>query len=165
MSTVLHLPDRGATVRPAHVHAEIARQPARVMQDWQREVVAECGRHATLCRPVLDYLKRTGLLSRCVLLAAEPGGPMVWKFIGQTTIKHMGAAWARTNLGRAAEADERTDFGKVLADSYAEAIDFRAPVVNRIQVAGLPQPLDYTHSLLGWRSADGTRAVLSCVHA
>lgn len=165
MSNVVTLPNRGAIARPTFVHADIERQPARVMEDWQRDVAAECGRHATLCRPVLDHLKRTGLLSRCVLLAADPGGPLTWRFIGEATIKHMGAAWARTNLGRPAEADERTDFGKVLADSYAEAVDFRAPVVNRVQVAGLARPLDYTHSLLGWRAADGTRAVLSCVHA
>jgi len=159
------VPVNPATARPSLVRAEIERQASGTMEDWQQAIVAECGKHASLCRPVLDYLKRTGLLSRCVLLAAEPGGPLLWRFIGQTTVKYMGSAWARSNLGRPAEADERTDFGRVLAASYAEALDIRAPVVNQLRVSGLARPLDYQHTLLGWQDASGTRAVLSCVHA
>lgn len=161
MSNVVSLPSRGAA-RPATIHAELERQPVRVANDWMQAVAAECGRHATLCPPVFDFLKRTGLLSRCVLIASDEAGPLTWRYVGQPTIKVMGRGWGRSNLGQPVTEDERADFGDAMGDCYAEAIDTSEAVVNRVRLHGLGRPLVYLHSLIGWQ-ANGRRAVLSCV--
>ena len=161
MSAVLAFPTRGAQ-RPAVVHAELERQPVRVANDWMQEVAAECGRHATLCPPVFDFLKRTGLLTRCVLIASDAGGPLTWRYIGEPTVKVMGRGWGRANLGQPVTADERADFGNTMGTSYAEALATGSAVVNRVHLIGLASPLVYRHSLIGWE-ANGRRAVLSCV--
>lgn len=162
MSAVVAFPQRGAT-RPAIVHAELERQPVRMANDWMQAVAAECGRHATLCPPIFDFLKRTGLLSRCVLIASDPGGPLTWRYVGQPTISVMGRAWGRSNLGQPVTADERADFGNTMGGCYAETIDTGHVLVNRVRLHGLGRPLVYLHSLIGWRASDGRRAVLSCV--
>ncbi|WP_431855295.1 hypothetical protein [Azospirillum sp.] len=162
MSAVLTFPQRSAQ-RPARVHAELERQPVHVANDWMQAVAVECGRHSTLCPPIFDFLKRTGLLSRCVLIASDPGGPLTWRYVGEPTVSVMGRAWGRENLGRPVTVDERADFGDSMNTSYAEAIDTGRPLVNRVRLFGHASPLVYLHSLIGWKASDGRRAVLSCV--
>lgn len=162
MSNVVSLPSRGAQ-RPAIVHAELERQPIRVANDWMQAVAAECGRHRTLCPPIFDYLKRTGLITRCVLIASDPSGPLTWRYIGEPTVSVMGRSWGRANLGRPVLEDERADFGDSMGASYAESVDTGEVLVNRVWLHGLASPLVYLHSLIGWKTSDGRRAVLSCV--
>ncbi|PWC98007.1 hypothetical protein [Azospirillum sp. TSO5] len=161
--TILTLPAISGVAQPRIVRASLERRPLGEAAEWMRDVAAECCRHPTLSRGVVEYLQHRGLVNQCVLLAAEPSGPLCFQFIGVPTMTVMGRAWARQQIGRAVADADDTEFGDAMFASYEEAVESGQPVFNRIALDGLASPLIYTHTLVGWRDDTGRRAVLSCV--
>ncbi|MGQ9371945.1 hypothetical protein [Azospirillum sp. ST 5-10] len=163
MSSVVHLPRRGATTRPA-IRLDLHREPTSRMADWQADVIWECRRHAELCPAVFGYLKRTDLLHRCTFLASDtPDGPLLFRYIGAPTIAVLGRGWARQQLGRPHVDNPHADFPAHLGTEYATAME-DGPVFNQIAMHGLgADPWLYSHALCGWRARDGRRAVLSAI--
>ncbi len=152
-----------ASSSPPLLRAHLERRPVKDAAAWMLDVAAECARHSTFNRGIIDYLRACGLVNQCVILAADPGGPLTFRFIGIPTMIVMGRAWARQNLGRPVAQADGTDFGDAMFASYDDAADGTSPVVNRVSLNGLVRPLTYTHSLIGWRDGAGGRVILSCV--
>lgn len=163
MTAVACIIPRGAAARPT-LHLQISRQRCGTMADWQAAIVAECRRHRTLCRPVFDFLKGSGLLTRCTFLASDtPDGPLVFRHIGAPTLSVLGRAWGRAMLNQPTEDDPHTEFSASINAQYASAIAGEV-VHNRIVMLGpWADGKPYTHALYGWRADDGRRAVLSAI--
>lgn len=155
----------GRAPRPHHAEVDLQRLPMRDAAPWQAQVMEECRRLGKPCADVFAWLKAAGLHRRCVLLAAGPGERLRFRFIGEPTVRVLGAAWARRQLGQTDADDPHRTMAAVLGVEYREALD-AGPIVNRVTLSGLSaSPLVYTHALVGWRLDTGHRAVLSLIEA
>lgn len=165
MTVLRFITPAGRLPRPAAADIEIQRLPLGMAADWQYTVAAHCQRLRTPSAAVFSFLKATGLHARCVLLAGEPGCPLVFRFIGEPSIRFFGASWARRQLGRPEHEDPHGTIAATIGAEYREAME-AGPVLNRLRIAGLSAvPLVYTHMVFGWRLDTGHRAVLSCLDA
>ncbi len=143
---------------------DIHPQPLRFASEAQQAVAAACARQASLTGALRAVLKETGLLAHCTLLAAAPGGPLTFRYIGVPTRRILGEEWARGQLGRPDEEDPHQDFSASVGVQYRRAIEGGEPVLNRVFCTGVtPAPFAYTHLLFGFSLPTGERAVLSCV--
>lgn len=165
MANIITLPKlaRGAP-RPL-VRLDLHREPLSLMVDWQSAVVAECRRHGSLNPSIFGYLKSSGLLSRCVFLSSDSAGDALrFRFFSAATVATLGRAWARQNLGQPHEDNPHRDFPASLSNEYTEAVDGGEVLFNRLTLHGTTaEPKPYSHVLIGWRAADGRRAVLSVI--
>ncbi|MGY0794278.1 hypothetical protein ACW7BJ_33440 [Azospirillum argentinense] len=151
---------------PPQIETDVSihRQPVGVAADWQTGIASECARHEILCPPVFEYLKATGLVTRCVFLSSEDGvGPLLFRYIGLPTRQTLGNAWADAHLGKPDSAPS-ANLADGIDAQYREAIEAGEPLLNRVCVTGLKAtPLHFSHLLMGWRLPNGRRALLSAV--
>lgn len=149
------------------VAVEIHRQPLWVGTDWQLAIRDLCRRERQFGPPVLDWLRETGLMSNCLLLASDTrAGPLIFRYIGQPSIKFLGRRWAAERLGTPESENPFHELGDGVGEHYHTAIDGGEILLNRIRLVGMSaEPLTYTHLLVGWRASDGRRALLSCLDA
>lgn len=163
-AVVLPFPVARPLLRRAPPTVIIDRQRLRRAADWQLAIVDECRRHRSLNPSLVAYLKGSGLLSRCTFLAAAPGEPLVFRFIGQPTVSVLGTEWARRQLGQPEDSDPHRDFATSVGGQYHEAIESGEALYNRIVTRGVTaSPFAYDHTLIGWTLPSGERALLSAI--
>ncbi|HYH17220.1 MAG TPA: hypothetical protein VD995_01265 [Azospirillum sp.] len=149
---------------PAAACVEIHRQPVRHALEWQQKIVTLWRRHPTLSPAFHDELVATGLLSRCVFLSSNDGGPLRFRYIGEPTRRVFGNRWADGLIGRYHSEDEYTEFARAIGAEYQDAIESGEPVYNRLLLTGLSRPpINYRHLLLGWSTSDGRQALLALI--
>lgn len=143
---------------------EIHRQPMAFASDWQQAVLELYRRDRNLNPDFAQRLKAMDLLRRCVFLASDGAGPLLFRYIGEPTISFLGADWARAQLGKPDDQDPHQCLADGVGPQYREAIEGGQPILNRVEITGMSAaPKVYTHLLLGWRRPDGRRALLSCL--
>jgi hypothetical protein len=149
------------TARP--VLAEIHRQPVAVAADWQLTVAEWIRKERSLHPGVVEFLKSTGVLSRCCFLASTDGGPLVMRHLAAATTRIFGLPWARQQLGKPHVDDLHAEYAAAIDRQYREAMEIREPIYNRLSLEGVgPAPIVYSHMLFGW-TCGHRRAVLSAV--
>ncbi|MBP2291061.1 hypothetical protein [Azospirillum rugosum] len=166
--SVLLFQSRGPAIQRPEPKEELLITRLRVDEaaDWQLAIVEECRRQRTLTPSVFNFLKEQGLLDRCTFLASEGmEQPLVFRYIGGPTVRFLGRAWARQQIGKPDLDDPHQVLAEGVGQQYREAIEGGDPVFNRVTITGLSaSPKVYTHMLYGWAPQDGRRALLSCLH-
>ena len=142
---------------------DVKRMTLGLAADWQRDLMAECRQQRSLSPAVFTYLRSRGILERCVFLASmEARTPLLFRYLGGSTLRVLGRRWGESVLNQPEDADPHSEFAHYIGLQYAEAIEGGEALVNRISVAGVGHPFVYTQALFGWEDS-GRRAVLSAV--
>ena len=150
---------------PPEAVVEIHRQPLSFAADWQTNIVDRCRELRTLNPEVFQHLSETGLRRRCVYLSSDGDGPLLFRYIGEPTVRYLGVEWAKSQLGKPDLDDPHQSLAEGIGAQYREAIEGGVPVFNRIMITGLSaDPKIYTHVLIGWRLPEGRRALLSLLN-
>jgi hypothetical protein len=155
------LDQRGGDRRP---ETRITAQPVGMASDAQG-VLIDLRRRFPLFEPgAVTAIKATGLISRCLFLAAEGGGPFCFRFIGAASGACLlfGTAWARRALGKPhADVDSCPTFASAIDWEYAAAAGAAEIRLNHVFAAGAaPRVLNYRQLVIPWLSPTGDRAIL-----
>lgn len=142
---------------------DIYRQSLNVLVDWQEEAVRLWRAHRELSPAFIDDMTAAGLMRRCVVLSSDETGALVFRRIGEPTLRYFGRSWAEDRLGRPHVDDPYSAFAQRIDAEYREAIDGGDPVHNRLVVHGTNTPFIYSHLLLGYALSSGRKAVFALV--
>jgi hypothetical protein len=165
LPAVLRLRCGDALPKPAStVTVSVHRQPLRVASDAQTVVADLWRRHRRFGSAVKAEINAAGILDHCGFLSTElPGGPLVFRRIAWPTVRALGREWALSQLGRPNDEDPFSEYATLIGAEYREALEAGEPVYNRLVIHGLPQEVNYSHLLVGWRSPAGQQALLTCI--